>query len=93
MAEESLNGQLCRLVGELVRHGVPLEQGRREFEKQYVLASLRATEGSLGRSARGLGVHRNTLRNMVSRLGIDVEEHGLRGSARKQARRSSKADN
>lgn len=90
MAEESLNGQLCRLVGELVRHGVTLEQGRREFEKQFVLASLRATDGSLGRSARGLGVHRNTLRNMVSRLGIDVEEHGLRGNAK---RRGSKADN
>lgn len=90
MAEESLNGQLCRLVGELVRHGVTLEQGRREFEKQFVLASLRATDGSLGRSARGLGVHRNTLRNMVSRLGIDVEEHGLRCTSK---RRASKADN
>ena len=90
MAEESLNGQLCRLVGELVRHGVTLDQGRREFEKQFVLASLRATDGSLGRSARGLGVHRNTLRNMVSRLGIDVEEHGLRCNAK---RRASKSDN
>jgi DNA-binding NtrC family response regulator len=90
VAEESLNGQLCRLVGELVRHGVTLEQGRREFEKQFVLASLRATDGSLGRSARGLGVHRNTLRNMVSRLGIDVEEHGLRCTSK---RRASKADN
>jgi DNA-binding NtrC family response regulator len=90
VAEESLNGQLCRLVGELVRHGVTLEQGRREFEKQFVLASLRATDGSLGRSARGLGVHRNTLRNMVSRLGIDVEEHGLRCNSK---RRVSKADN
>ena len=93
MAEETLNGQLCRLVGELVRHGVTLEQGRREFEKQFVLASLRATEGSLGRSARGLGVHRNTLRNMVSRLGIDVEEHGVRGNSKRQARRSSNSDN
>lgn len=93
MAEESLNGQLCRLVDELVRHGVTLEQGRREFEKQFVLSSLRATDGSLGRSARGLGVHRNTLRNMVSRLGIDVEEHGLRGAARRQARRSSESGN
>ena len=93
MAEESLNGQLCRLVDELVRHGVTLEQGRREFEKQFVLSSLRATDGSLGRSARGLGVHRNTLRNMVSRLGIDVEEHGLRGAAKRQARRSSPSGN
>ena len=93
MAEENLNGQLCRLVGELVRHGVSLDQGRREFEKQFVLASLRATDGNLGRSARGLGVHRNTLRNMVSRLGIDVEEHGLRGTAKRQARRSSSPEN
>lgn len=93
MAEETLNGQLCRLVSELVRHGVTLEQARREFEKQFVVASLRSTEGNLGRSARGLGVHRNTLRNMVSRLDIDVEEHGLRAAGRRQARRGSGSDN
>jgi DNA-binding NtrC family response regulator len=93
VAHENLNGRLCALVDELVRHGVTLGQRRREFERQFILASLRTSEGNLGRSAKRLGVHRNTLRNMVSRLGIDVEEHGLRGTSRRQVRRSSIPDN
>jgi DNA-binding NtrC family response regulator len=84
---------LCSLVEELVRHGVTLDQGRREFERQFILASLRTSEGNLGRAATRLGIHRNTLRNMVSRLGIDVEEHGARGSGRRQVRRGSVNDN
>lgn len=84
--EETLNGRLCKLVDELVDRGVTLEQGRREFEKQFVVASLRSNEGSVGRSAKSLGVHRNTLRNMVHRLEIDLEGLGVR-SGRRQSRR------
>lgn len=72
--EETLNGQLCKIVDELVRRGVTLEQGRQEFEKLFILASLRSNSGNIGRSAQTLGVHRNTLRNKVHRLGIDVED-------------------
>ncbi len=93
MAEESLNGRLCKIVDELVRHGVTLDQGRREFEKQFIVASLRSNGGNLGRSAKCLGVHRNTLRNKVSRLGIDVDEHARRGPGRRQAPRSGIHDN
>lgn len=86
MGDETLNGQLCRLVDELVHRGVTLEQGRKEFEKQFIVASLRSTEGSVGRSAKSLGVHRNTLRNKIHRLDIDVESLGVR-SGRRQSRR------
>ncbi len=67
----NLNGQLSQIVGELVRNGVTLEQARREFEKQYICASLRDHEGNFSQSAKTLGVHRNTLRNKVSNLGIE----------------------
>lgn len=84
--EETLNGRLCKIVAELVHRGVTLEQGRREFEKQFILASLRSNGGNLGRSAKSLGVHRNTLRNKVHRLGIDDDEIGVR-PGRRQSRR------
>lgn len=84
--EETLNGRLCKIVDELVTRGVTLNQGRREFEKQFILASLRSNDGNVGRSAKSLGVHRNTLRNMVHRLEIDVESLGVR-SGRKPNRR------
>jgi len=86
MADQSLGYRLTRIVDELVRRGVTLEQARREFEKQFIVASLKSNDGNLGRAARSLGVHRNTLRNKVSNLGIghdDLREAGLRRGRRK----------
>ncbi len=85
MAEQSLNGSLSRIVDELVRRGVTLEQARREFEKQFIVASLKSNEGNYGRSARSMGVHRNTLRNKVTTLGIASEE--LKTAVRRPSRR------
>ena len=85
MAEQNLNGRLVLIVDELVRRGVTLEQARREFERQFIVASLKSNRGNFCRSARSLGVHRNTLRNKLSDLGIAVEDLGL--NARKSARR------
>lgn len=85
MADQNLNGRLVLIVDELVRRGVTLEQARREFERQFIVASLKSNRGNFCRSARCLGVHRNTLRNKLSDLGIAVEDLGLSG--RKAARR------
>ncbi|HEX3528044.1 MAG TPA: helix-turn-helix domain-containing protein [Thermoanaerobaculia bacterium] len=75
MAEQNLNGRLYQIVDELVRRGLTLEQARREFEKQFIVASLKSNRGNFCRSAKSLGVHRNTLRNKVSDLGILVEDY------------------
>jgi DNA-binding NtrC family response regulator len=85
LADQNLNGRLFLIVDELVRRGLTLEQARREFEKQFIVASLKSNRGNLCRSARSLGVHRNTLRNKVSDLGIGTEDYDLPG--RKPARR------
>ena len=77
MAEQNLNGRLYQIVDELVRRGVTLEQARREFEKQFIVASLKSNRGNFCRSAKSLGVHRITLRNKVSDLGILVEDYDL----------------
>ena len=66
----NLNGRLYEIVDELVRRGVPLEQARREFERQFITAALRNNDGNLSQSALSIGVHRNTLRNKVCSLGI-----------------------
>jgi len=74
VSDQTLNGHLCRLVGELVRQGISLAQASREFERQFVLAALREHDGSVSRSATALGVHRNTLRNKMAALGIHLQE-------------------
>lgn len=85
VAEQNLNGSLSKIVDELVRRGITLEQARREFEKQFIVASLKSNEGNFCRSAKSLGVHRNTLRNKVSTLGIAPDD--VRSRGRKPARR------
>jgi DNA-binding NtrC family response regulator len=74
VSDQTLNGHLCRLVGELVRQGISLSQASREFERQFVLAALREHAGSVSRSAHALGVHRNTLRNKMAALHIEPQD-------------------
>jgi len=84
MVVNDLNGHLRQIVDELVRQGVPLDQARREFERQFIVSSLESHGFSVGRSADSLGVHRNTLRNKVSSLGISLDE--LRAESRRARR-------
>lgn len=84
MAVTNLNGRLRQIVDELVVRGVTLEQARREFERQFIVSSLQSNGFSVGRSAESMGVHRNTLRNKVSSLGIAVGE--LRAAERRSRR-------
>ena len=83
MADQNLNGRLYQIVDELVHRGLTLEQARREFERQFIVASLKSNRGNFCRSARSLGVHRNTLRNKVSDLGIGIEDYDLTGRRRR----------
>lgn len=84
MKKQNLNGHLSQIVDELVRRGVPLDQAKREFEKQFIVATLKTNEGNLSRSARSLGVHRNTLRNKVSDLGIAAREYSVETPRRRR---------
>lgn len=88
MKPKNLKGRLGKIVDELVEQGLTLEQARREFEKQFIVASIRSNDGNLCRSARSLGVHRNTLRNKVSNLGIALQDRSVRAAARRLQRRN-----
>lgn len=81
---KDLNGRLFQIVDELVRQGVTLDQARKEFEKQYIVSSLRSSSGNHSRSARRLGVHRNTLRNKLANLGIRSSEYGTAGNGQRR---------
>jgi len=86
-SKQTLNGRLHQIVDELVDRGLTLEQARQEFERQFITASLKSNDWNFCRSARSLGVHRNTLRNKVSHLGIGVSDRRGRGAARSTLRR------
>ncbi|MEL7058856.1 MAG: helix-turn-helix domain-containing protein [Acidobacteriota bacterium] len=84
MQRTSLRHHLDHIVDELVRQGVTLAQARQEFERQFITASIRNNDGNLGRSAKDLGVHRNTLRNKVTHLGIRTEDCLTRSNGTKR---------
>jgi DNA-binding NtrC family response regulator len=70
----TLDGQLQRIIDELISKGIPLDAARREFERKYVAAAVRRAEGNMGRAAKSLGIHRNTLRAKISLLNVRVAE-------------------
>ena len=61
MERKNMKEGLTLIIDELVQQGITLEQARDEFEKQFIVASIRSNRGNLCRSARSLGVHRNTV--------------------------------
>lgn len=64
----TLDGQLQRIIDELVSKGIPLETARKEFERKYVATAVTRADGNMGQAAKSLGIHRNTLRAKISLL-------------------------
>ncbi len=52
-------------------NGIELKKAIRAFERQHILAVLKAADGNRSQAARKLGIHRNTLRTKTKVLGID----------------------
>lgn len=75
MHRKNLKITLAGLVEELVEQGLSLRQASKEFERQFLIASIRHRDGNLSRTAQSLGVHRNTLRYKLERLGITARDY------------------
>jgi two-component system nitrogen regulation response regulator NtrX len=57
---------------------LPLREARARFERQYILYRLSANQGSLGRTARDLGIERTNLYRKMKQLGIQAGPHRAR---------------
>ena len=56
-----MRDQLDRLVDEMLRKGILYDDARQAIERRFISRALSRSEGSLGRAAVLLGIHRNTL--------------------------------
>jgi DNA-binding NtrC family response regulator len=52
------------------RDSLPLREALDEFERQYVLRTLEGTQWNVSRTARQLGVHRNTVLAKLATWGV-----------------------
>ncbi len=68
--------QMEALINQLVEHGVDFEDAVAEFEKKFIRKVLEANKMHRSKTARALGIHRNTLSRKILELGLD--HHGAR---------------
>ena len=59
---DELNG----LVDEMVARGIRFEDAKQEFERRFISRALARADGKVGRAAKMIGIHRNTLSRKVS---------------------------
>ena len=64
--------RLEALVLEMHRHGILYTEAVREFKKVFICTVLRANNDNQVKSARQMGLHRNTLRRTIFELHIDI---------------------
>ena len=59
--------KLEELAKEMVDRGILFEDAVAEFEKHFILAVLKRTDGNLSKAAEELRIHRNTLSKRVTK--------------------------
>ena len=70
MSAHGLRDLLDRLVAEMIKGGITLDEGRQAFESRLIERALEGADGHLGHAAQQLGIHRNTLTRKMAEYRI-----------------------
>jgi Fis family transcriptional regulator, factor for inversion stimulation protein len=76
--------QLEALVQQMYRSNILYSEAVREFKRRFISTVLEENKGNQCRTARQLGMHRNTLSRTIDELRIDIRE--FRDGARRPPR-------
>lgn len=71
-----MQNRFASAVHELINQGIRLEDARQELERLYVERALELANGSLGRAATILGLHRNTLTRKLAEQRRAARKYG-----------------
>jgi DNA-binding NtrC family response regulator len=69
--DKELNDHVRKLVERLVFLGITLQEAQEEIEKFYIELTLKSLYGNRSRTARKLGMHRNTLNSRIEKYKIE----------------------
>jgi len=61
---------LDRLVAEMIKGGITLDEGRQALESRLIQRAMDNAGGHLGHAADQLGIHRNTLARKIAEYHI-----------------------
>lgn len=78
---------LEKLVGAMVSSGIRYADAEREFERRFLEAALRASNGSITRCAALTGLHRNTLARKIDLHGLDGRPRATAARVRRASKR------
>ncbi len=67
---KNMGESLAEIIGCFVESGLTLKEVVEEVEKIYIEKALRLNNWNLKRTARKIGIHRNTLSMKVKKFGI-----------------------
>lgn len=77
-----MKDQLEALVTQMIDRGINYEDAVAEFEKRFIRKILESNHGNQSKTAKVLGIHRNTLSRKIECLTLDQ-----RPKRRKRTRR------
>lgn len=66
-----MRDQLEALVHQMIEHGILFDEALREFEKRFIKRVLESNNGNQSKTAKALGIHRNTLSRKIDDLELD----------------------
>ena len=75
---------LERLIDAMITGGIRYPEAQREFERRFLQAALRASDGSITRAAEVTGLHRNTLARKMAEYERDAAAAAGNGAPRRR---------
>jgi len=69
-----VKNELAVLVSQMHSSGILYAEAIREFKKVFITHVLQQNKGNQCKTARQLGMHRNTLSRTLAELGLDVRD-------------------
>ncbi len=63
----NLDGQFRKVIQELVKNGVDMQQATEEFKLKFVEEALKLNGDSVCATADALGIHRNTINKLLKK--------------------------
>jgi Fis family transcriptional regulator len=77
-----VKAQLENLTLQMYKGGITYLEGVREFQKAFIRFALQEHKGNQCRTAKKLGMHRNTLSRAIRDLQLDIQS--IRGTQRRR---------
>jgi len=79
--------QLDALITQMIEKNIYFDEAIGEFQRRFIAKVLENSNGNLSKTAKALGIHRNTLSRKITTLGLDHRPKRRTRSRRRTTKR------